>query len=178
VAGRKPTTAPPATRQSWKVGATWNTGFDGWRVRAVTSKDVRAPNLSGTVRRAGGGQRRGQLQRATPVGRSSSARSATPSLRPEIARNTVFGAGAEPAEAWLPGFSASIDYFDIKVKGVISSWSPQQEVDLCVAGNQEICSAWCNRPAATNNYVTVQAFNLASLRSKGYDMEAGLPHQA
>jgi outer membrane receptor protein involved in Fe transport len=41
-----------------------------------------------------------------------------------------------------------------------------------VAGNQEICGAMVlNSPVASNNYVTVQAFNLASLRTKGYDLE-------
>jgi len=51
---------------------------------------------------------------------------------------------------WAPGFSASVDYFDIKVKGVVSSLSAQQEVDLCVAGNQEICSAMVLNSTAVN----------------------------
>jgi hypothetical protein len=36
---------------------------------------------------------------------------------------------------------------------------------------QEICSAMVLNSPAVNNYVTVQAFNLASLRSKGFDIE-------
>ncbi|MDN4052022.1 TonB-dependent receptor plug domain-containing protein [Massilia sp. YIM B02763] len=31
---------------AWKIGATWKTPLDGIRLRAVSSKDVRAPNLS------------------------------------------------------------------------------------------------------------------------------------
>ncbi|KAK0331119.1 hypothetical protein LTR94_030170, partial [Friedmanniomyces endolithicus] len=31
---------------AWKVGGTWNLPVDGFRLRGVTSKDVRAPNLS------------------------------------------------------------------------------------------------------------------------------------
>jgi iron complex outermembrane receptor protein len=74
---------------------------------------------------------------------------------------------------WAPGFSASLDYFDIKVDGVISTLTAQQEVDLCAAGNQEICGAMSLGNAnPNNNFVTVQAFNLASLRAKGYDLEA------
>jgi iron complex outermembrane receptor protein len=46
LAGRKTNYSTSGNVNSWKVGATWNTGFDGWRVRAVTSQDVRAPNLS------------------------------------------------------------------------------------------------------------------------------------
>ncbi len=90
-------------------------------------------------------------------------------LRPEIARNSVFGIVlAQPT--WAPGLSASIDYFDIKVRDVISSLSIQQEVDLCTAGNKEICGAM-DLTSATK-YVTAQAFNLASMRDKGFDVEA------
>jgi outer membrane receptor protein involved in Fe transport len=156
--------------ESWKIGGTWKTGIDGLRLRAVTSKDVRAPNLS-------------ELYAAQVVvnnvvqyqGNTVSIQQRTvgnTNLRPEIARNSVFGIVLTQPK-WAPGFSASVDYFDIKVDGVISSLTAQQEVDLCVAGNQEICGAMSlNNPVATNNFVTVQAFNLASLRSKGYDLEA------
>jgi outer membrane receptor protein involved in Fe transport len=41
-------------------------------------------------------------------------------LRPEIARNNIFGIVLD-RPSWAPGFSASVDYFDIKVNGVISS---------------------------------------------------------
>jgi outer membrane receptor protein involved in Fe transport len=155
--------------ESWKVGANWKTGLDGWRLRAVTSKDVRAPNLSElyaaqvVVNNVVAYQGNTIAIQQRTVGNTR--------LRPEIARNTTAGIVlSQPS--WAPGFSASIDYFDIKVKGVISALTAQQEVDLCVEGNQEICSAMVlNNPIPTNNYVTVQAFNLASLRSKGYDLE-------
>ena len=156
--------------ESWKVGANWKTGIDGLRLRAVTSKDVRAPNLSELYAAqvvvnnvvAYQGNTIGIQQRT--VGNTN--------LRPEIARNSTAGI-VLTQPSWAPGFSASIDYFDIKVKGVISALTAQQEVDLCAAGNQEICGAMVlNSPVATNNYVTVQAFNLASLHAKGYDMEA------
>jgi iron complex outermembrane recepter protein len=91
-------------------------------------------------------------------------------LRPEIARNTVVGLVLNQP-SWLPGLSASLDYFDVKVSDVISSMAGQTLVDLCVAGNAEICGTMQLNGAAGSNYVTAQAFNLASLRSKGYDME-------
>lgn len=155
--------------ESWKLGANWKTGIDGLRLRAVTSKDVRAPNLSELYAAqvvvnnvvAYQGNTIGIQQRT--VGNTR--------LRPEIARNNTAGI-VLTQPSWAPGFSASIDYFDIKVDGVISALTAQQEVDLCVAGNQEICGAMVlNSPVAINNYVTVQAFNLASLRVKGYDLE-------
>jgi len=152
---------------SWKLGATWKTGLDGLRLRAVTSKDVRAPNLSELFAAPVVVNNQVQYQ-----GNAISVQQRTvgnTSLRPEIARNNSFGIVlAQPS--WAPGFSASLDYFDIKVNDVISTLSIQQEVDLCVAGNQEICSAMVlNSPG--NNYVTVQNFNLASLHAKGFDIE-------
>jgi len=167
LAGRRTKYSTSGYVNSWKVGASWKTGFDGLRLRAVTSQDVRAPNLSElfaaplVVNNAVNYQGTSlQLQQRT-VGNTK--------LRPEIARNTVVGVVlSQPS--WARGFSASIDYFDIKVRDVISALTPQQEVDLCVAGNQEICAAMVlNSPG--NNYVTVQAFNLASLRNKGFDLE-------
>jgi iron complex outermembrane receptor protein len=152
---------------TWKLGATWKTPIDGLRLRAVTSKDVRAPNLSelyaAPVVVNDQVQYQGNtvsVQRRT-VGNTN--------LRPETARNNSFGIVlSQPS--WAPGFSVSLDYFDIKVKDVISSLTIQQEVDLCVAGNQEICSAMVlNSPG--NNYVTLQNFNLASLHAKGFDIE-------
>ncbi|WP_313165950.1 TonB-dependent receptor plug domain-containing protein [Massilia oculi] len=152
---------------SWKLGATWQTPIDGLRLRGVTSKDVRAPNLSELF--------------AAPVvvnnvvqyqGNTISVQERTvgnTGLRPEIARNNTFGIVLSQPR-WAPGFSISADYFDIEVKGVISALTIQQEVDLCVAGNQEICQAMVlNSPG--NNYVTVQNFNLASLKVKGFDLE-------
>ena len=169
VAGRHTRYSTSGNVDAWKAGSTWKTGIDGLRLRAVTSKDVRAPNLSelfaaplvvnNTVN--SGGTTLTVQQRT--IGNTN--------LRPETARNTTFGLVlAQPS--WAPGFSASVDYFDIKVKDVISSLSAQQEVDLCAAGNKEICAAM-DLVSATK-YVTLQAFNLASMRNKGVDLEGVL----
>ncbi|WP_343729859.1 TonB-dependent receptor plug domain-containing protein [Duganella sp.] len=156
--------------ESWKLGANWKTGIDGLRFRAVTSKDVRAPNLSELYAAAVVVNNVVQYQGNTVTIQQRTVGNTR--LRPEIARNNIFGIVLD-RPSWAPGFSASVDYFDIKVNGVISSLTAQQEVDLCVAGNQEICGAMSlGNPIPTNNYVTVQAFNLASLHSKGYDLEA------
>ncbi|MRW93564.1 TonB-dependent receptor plug domain-containing protein [Duganella sp. FT80W] len=156
--------------ESWKLGANWKTGIDGLRLRAVTSKDVRAPNLSELYAAQVVVNNVVQYQGNTVTIQQRTV--GNTKLRPEIARNNIFGIVLD-RPSWAPGFSASVDYFDIKVNGVISALTAQQEVDLCVAGNQEICGAMSlNNPVATNNYVTVQAFNLASLHSEGYDLEA------
>jgi outer membrane receptor protein involved in Fe transport len=154
----------------WKVGGTWKTPLNGLSFRAVTSRDIRAPNLSelfappvvvnGTV--IFGGQNLNIL--GITVGNTN--------LVPEIARNTTFGIVLSEPD-FLPGFSASIDYYDIKLTGLISTLTPQQEVDLCVAGNQVLCSQMLLTSTVPNtNFVRVQAFNLAKARNKGLDIEA------
>ena len=154
---------------AWKVGATWKTPVDGLRLRAVSSKDVRAPNLSElyaamTVTNQAVNNAQGssvQIQQRN-VG--------NPGLVPETARNNSFGIVlSQPG--WAPGLSLSADYYDITIKNVISSLAPQQEVDLCAGGNQNVCSAVSiNGPAGTN-YVLAQSFNFASLHTRGVDLE-------
>ena len=153
---------------SWKIGATWKTSIDGLRFRALSSKDVRAPNLSELFAAPVVVNNQVQYQGGTVSVQQRTV--GNTNLRPEIARNNSFGIVlSQPS--WAPGFSTSLDYYDIKVNDVISTLSIQQEVDLCTAGNKEICSAMVlNSPG--NNYVTVQNFNLASLHLKGFDLES------
>jgi iron complex outermembrane receptor protein len=154
---------------AWKIGATWKTPLDGLRLRAVSSKDVRAPNLSElyaamTVTNQAVNNAQGssvQIQQRN-VG--------NPNLKPETARNNSFGIVlSQPG--WARNFNFSVDYFDIKVKNVISSLNPQQEVDLCYAGNQEVCSSVSIAGPAGTNYVLAQSFNFASLHTRGVDFE-------
>ncbi len=154
---------------AWKVGGTWKTPLEGLRFRAVTSRDIRAPNLSelfappvvvnGAVLYQG--QNVNILQET--VGNQN--------LEPEIARNTTVGIVLSEAP-FLPGFSASIDYFDIRLKDMIAGLTAQQIVDLCVAGNQDQCSQiLLTSPLPNTNFVRVQAFNLSKARNKGLDIE-------
>jgi iron complex outermembrane receptor protein len=154
---------------AWKIGATWKTPLDGVRLRAVSSKDVRAPNLSElyaamTVTNQAVNNSQGQsvqIQQRN-VG--------NPNLKPEVARNNSFGIVlSQPS--WARNFNFSVDYFDIKVDNVISSLNPQQEVDLCYAGNQEVCGSVSINGPAGSNYVLAQSFNFASLHTRGIDFE-------
>jgi iron complex outermembrane recepter protein len=170
VADRETKYSTAGNVNTWKLGSTWETPLSGLRLRAVTSKDVRAPNLSElfaaqivtNITVNDGGTVKTVQQRA--LGNTN--------LRPEEARSTEFGIVLSQPD-WAPGFSASIDFYDIEVDGVISSLSAQQEVDLCKAGNQELCAAMVltNTDPNIPNYVQVQSFNLASMHNKGFDIE-------
>jgi outer membrane receptor protein involved in Fe transport len=170
VAGRETNYSTAGNVAAWKVGTNWNTPVEGLRVRAVTSQDVRAPNL-------------GELFAPTQVFNNTALYNGVinqvqqrnignENLRPEIGRNSEFGLVLDQP-SWAPGLSLSMDYFRIKVKDVISTLQPQQVIDLCGAGNKELCGAFSITGAgATVDYVTLQPFNLASLEVKGIDYEA------
>ncbi|WBS01280.1 TonB-dependent receptor [Pseudoduganella sp. SL102] len=169
VAGRGTVYSTAGNAKTWKVGSTWKTAVDGLRLRAVTSRDVRAPNLSELfapiVTTNNVVNYRGTTLTVQQQVTGNTA------LRPETARSTELGVVLTQPR-WLPGFSASVDYYTIKVDGVISTLGLQQEVDLCVAGNQEMCAAMMlDSPVPSNNYVRLQQFNLASLKLRGFDIE-------
>jgi len=168
-AGRRTNYSTSGGVTTWKVGGTWKTPIDGLMLRAVTSRDVRAPNLSELFA--------AQVTRNNTVNINGNVITVleqtigNTDLRPEIARNTEIGIVLSQPE-WLPGFSASFDYFDITIDGVISNLTAQQEVDLCLAGNQELCAAMLlTSPIPNTNFVRVQAFNLAANDLKGFDVE-------
>ena len=184
---------------TWKVGVTWDTPIPGVRVRALQSRDIRAPNLSelfsppqglnGGVNNLFTGQN-GQQVRQLNEG--------NPFLRSEKAQTTEVGIVWQPD--FIPGFQASVDYYRIGIKGVIQSLSLQQVMLLCydatVAGRS---SVYCNQDAITTangqnvsfanpggppgpgfvgtvpsqlTAVHSKAFNASTLVVEGFDIEA------
>jgi outer membrane receptor protein involved in Fe transport len=175
VAGRATNYSTSGTVYTWKVGGTWDTPLDGLRLRAVTSRDVRAPNLSELF--------------AAPISVNvpnftnpftnppssvniSQNTIGNSSLVPETARNTEVGVVLSRPQ-WLPGLSLSFDYYNIKISDVISTLTPQQIVNYCRDGVTELCGAFVlDRPGGIGNFVNVQPFNLASIKTEGFDIEA------
>jgi iron complex outermembrane receptor protein len=159
---------------TWKAGITWDLPVDGLRLRALQSRDVRSPNLS-------------ELFAANVTTNASVTNDFTgnnvtilnvatgnTSLRPERAQTTELGFVVQPS--WLPGFSSTIDYYRIAVKGEIASLTAQQEVDLCYNGNEQMCNAIVttnNGPPQTSPFsqVIAKLFNLASAVTDGFDVE-------
>ncbi len=172
VAGRATHYSTSGTVYTWKIGGTWETPIDGVRIRAVTSRDVRAPNLSELFA--------APISVTVPNFTNPFNNTAltilqntigNAALRPEVARNTEAGIVLSRPH-WLPGFSASFDYYRISLKGVISTLGAQQEVNLCQAGITQLCSAFNLAPATGTPFVNIQSFNLASIFTDGFDIEA------
>jgi len=156
---------------TWKVGATWDTPLDGFRLRAVTSRDVRAPNLSELFAAPVTTTQPNFLDPFRNVNVLAIQNTiGNPNLKPEIARNTSVGAVlANPK--WLPGFSVSIDYYTIKIKGLIGTLGVNDIVNGCFNKTLPTCDAFnLNNPNGPN-YINVQPFNLAAIKTTGYDIE-------
>jgi outer membrane receptor protein involved in Fe transport len=177
VAGRGTHYSTSGTVWAWKVGGTWQTPVDGIRLRAVTSRDVRAPNLSElfaaptvtTLPSFNDPFRNVAVQVfQNTIGNTG--------LKPEIARNTELGI-VYSRPSWLPGLSLSFDYYHIKLKGVVSTLSPDQIVRFCFEGNQAFCGGFQLDGVQGTNFVNVQPFNLASWKTSGFDIEASYQWQ-
>ncbi len=94
------------------------------------------------------------------------------SLKPEVADTLTVGFQMTPE--WLPGFSASVDYYDIKIKGGIGSYGSQEILDNCFVND---ISSFCSLVRRNNlgeldgnGFGIIQdTRNLAVLKAKGID---------
>jgi iron complex outermembrane receptor protein len=185
---------------TWKVGVTWDTPIPGIRVRALQSRDVRAPNLSELFAPVTGvnacilndatlATNNGHSQNCLQINEGNKL------LKPEHSQTTSVGIVWQPE--FVPGFQMSVDYFRVAVKGAISGLGIQQVEDLCILQNNPL---FCGQDAITTangvnqslanpggppdpntggnvpNQITAvhsKPFNAASMITDGFDIEAG-----
>jgi iron complex outermembrane receptor protein len=190
---------PSGDANTWKVGLTWDTPVPGIRLRALQSRDVRAPNLSELYAPVTGvnacilndatlATNNGHQQNCLQINEGNN------KLKPERAQTTSVGIVWQPE--FIPGFQMSVDYFRVAVKGVVSALSPQQAEDLCILQNN---LSYCGQDVITTangvnqslanpggppdpnsgqtvpNQITAvhsKPFNAASLVTDGFDIEA------
>lgn len=156
---------------TWKGGVVYEP-FEGLRFRGTRSRDVRAPNILELFSAAR------QLPRAIrdPLTGDAYQVATFPrgnrDLAPEKADTLTLGVVYQPS--WLPRFTASIDFFDIKIQDAIAALSGQQIIDECQNGNALLCS-FIGRDPETNRILEIQIpnTNIATLREKGLDLEFG-----
>lgn len=161
---------------AWKFGTTLRP-IDDLLIRATRSRDTRPPNMGEffqTLTTAGVG-----LSIVNPWLNNSTVSytrqtSGNAKLGPEEA--DTLGLGLVYRPSWLPGFTASLDYYDIKVKGAIVTLTAQQTVFNCFAGQTEYCDAVNQDAAHTIASVVERPSNTAGARQRGYDLEVGYSH--
>jgi outer membrane receptor protein involved in Fe transport len=157
------------TVTTWKAGLSYSM-TDELRLRATRSRDIRAANLAElftssqllftTIADPATGQN--VLARTLSVG--------NPNLKPEKADTTTVGPVYQPA--WFPGFSVSVDYYNIDIDGAIDQLGAQDIVTRCSEGDTALCSFVARDANNLPSQVTLTYLNLASIRTNGLDIEA------
>ena len=174
---------------TWKAGATWQP-IDDIRLRVTRSRDIRAPNLNDLYQAGSAnsdsvtnpGFANGQSPSFVPTGLPAESgysysgfATGNPGLEPEKSNQWNIGGVLSPS--FIPGFNLSVDYFNIKLKSGISTFSAQQIVNLCFLGETAFCDAITVDAARTQNparpylVIRTQPFNAASQQVRGLDID-------
>jgi len=187
------------TTQAYKIGLNWGI-TDDIKIRGGYNRAVRAPNVtelftpqsvglfSGTDPCAGSnppvaqcmisGATAAQLAAGItqcPSAQCSALQGGNPNLQAEKADTYTFGVVLRPH--WVPGFDMSVDYFNIKVANLISSF-PALTVINCFRNNDPSSCALIHRDPTTGSIFGNQGFVIATnvnagfLRTSGVDVNA------
>jgi outer membrane receptor protein involved in Fe transport len=154
---------------TWKAGLTYEPIPD-IKLRAVVSRDIRAPSIS-ELYIAGATQ---ATDVADPVKgvtvRTTAVSNGNTNLRPEKADTLSLGAVFRPR--FLPGFSASVDYYNIRLKDAITTLAVADIVNRCAAGEAAICNYVTRDSGGNITSILRIPVNLATLRVRGLDFDA------
>jgi iron complex outermembrane receptor protein len=93
-----------------------------------------------------------------------------PDLVPEVSYTTAIGATYSPS--FLRGFSASVDYYKIKIDGAITALNGSNLTLLCSRGVTSACDSITRDATGTVVQVAATQQNIASFETSGLDMEA------
>jgi iron complex outermembrane receptor protein len=172
LAGRVTDYSTSGTVGTWKAGLSWDV-IDDIRLRATHSRDIRAPNLNDLFL---GGQVNTQVFTDPANGNASVTTvqviQGNPDLEPEIADTNTIGVILTPS--FLPGLSASVDYYRTKINGAVTSLGGQQIINNCAAGQTGYCSAIIRAGGTATGTITrvnVFPFNANSEKISGIDYE-------
>lgn len=100
-----------------------------------------------------------------------------PTLIEERGKSLTLGAVFQPR--FVPGFSLTVDYYNIKVRSLISALGAQQLINLCFGSDTGINNPFCatvNRDPVTGLFVQPAVIaggvNFAAQKTKGIDFDA------
>jgi iron complex outermembrane recepter protein len=164
---------------TWKAGLVYQPVPD-LRVRAVRSRDIRAPTLADLY--SGQSITFGTLNdlHTGVTGTVNVLSGGNPDLKPEVATTTTMGFVYQPS--WLPRFLVSFDYFDITIDdaiGGITGLAPETLLECEFSGGtSSVCGAII-RPlpfsdTSAANFPTLvlnQSLNVAETYTRGFDVE-------
>ena len=172
ISGREEKFSTAGWFSTWKVGATWQTPFEGLRMRSLMSRDTRAPGLDELFAPVATGKNTVVDDFAPNAGKTFTVANQTGgnrALKPEHSTNTQIGFVYQPD--WFPGFNASVDYWRINIKQAVTTLTPQQTIDTCFNGNTSVCANIFRGANGVITQINTQNFNLASVKEDGFDYE-------
>ena len=157
---------------SWKIGGTWEPAPQ-LRLRVTRSRDIRAPNVfelyaptSTSYQTVLDPEKKNAfVLPLTILGGNAN-------LKPEIASTLTLGGVFQPDFWGLNRFRLSVDYYNIKLDGAISTLGSQIIVNLCAQGQTVLCENVVRD--AEKNLVSIANvnLNLNRLTTRGLDIEA------
>ncbi len=176
IAGRYTDYSTSGGVTTWKAGLNWEI-FDGLRLRATRSRDIRAPNLTELYATSAAGattvtdpfalQNPGSGVNPTPV--VISLATGSTELQPEVADTFTVGGVFSPT--FLPGFQVSADYYDITIDDAIGQLGLQNIINQCFAGASSLCSRLERDPSGNLFRVNNGFLNINELKNSGLDIE-------
>jgi outer membrane receptor protein involved in Fe transport len=162
----------------WKLGVNWRP-LEQLRVRATMSRDFRAPTLYELF--AGQSATFVQFNDTIHSGVMShliNLSGGNPGLKPEIGNTSTVGLVWTPS--FTDGFSASLDYYTIRITNQISRVTGATENQVCEAsgGTDPLCAfivrptSFADRSAASFPFnITTVPYNQASVSQAGFDLD-------
>ena len=164
--------SPSGPVNTWKLGGTWDVN-DFLRLRLTRSRDIRAPNIAEAFLQSGSF---GIL--TNPLTGVSAQQGNTnfgnPNLKPEVADTWTGGFVVSPTSGLLSGFRASVDYYNIRINGVIASISAAQVLQRYYVQNNQSYAQYItfnpNNPLGFD-HVTSALLNLNTQQTSGYDID-------
>jgi outer membrane receptor protein involved in Fe transport len=170
-AGRMTDYSTSGQVQTWKLGFTSQLNED-IKLRSVWSVDIRAPSVQELF--APANVNTGSTtdpKTGLPVSIINNVLG-NPTLRPEVARTISGGIVLTPH--WVPGFTFSLDWYNLNLTGQINTLSQNLILDTCKANiNDPICSALVfDGPGGSLHIINRVPININSLRTSGMDIAA------
>lgn len=161
---------------AWKLGVT-DEVFDGLRLRAVRSRDIRAPTLNElggpgatSIQQIADPFRPGETPLVTVLTTGNA------DLVPEEADTTTAGVVFEPS--FIPGLSLAADYYSIDINGAITALNAPEILRRCsVDQTNPLCAQIDRDPPEPEQAfgpltrIRSSFFNIASFETAGVDME-------
>jgi len=162
---------------AWKVGLDWNP-IEDLRLRGTISRDTRAGTLSERHDTSTGGvTAQDPFLPGSPTYAFTQVSGGDPTIDPEKANTYVLGAVFQPR--WFNGFGLSVDYYDVRIKGAISTIGVQRTIDECYENHVQFLCDRISRaepgPGETLGTITLVQntyLNVDEARAKGIDIEA------